>query len=127
MLRDDFFTVLSIDTEGASVKAVLELNPDHAIFKGHFPDMPVVPGVCMMQMVKEIAEISVGETLMLSKADSMKFLSVIDPGVNKVVKIGVSYKAKDAAIDVNASIATEERVCFKFRGIFIKTPYHPIP
>ena len=122
MLKDDFFKVLSIDTEGASVKAVLELNPDHAIFKGHFPDMPVVPGVCMMQMVKEIAEISVGEALMLSQADSMKFLSVIDPGVNKVVRVDLSYKANDVTINVNAILAAEERVCFKFRGT-----YQPIP
>lgn len=122
MLKDDFFKVLSMDTEGTSVTAVLELNPDHTIFKGHFPGTPIVPGVCMMQMVKEIVEMIAEKSLVLSKADSMKFLSVIDPGVNKVVRMDLSYKANDVTINVNAILAAEERVCFKFRGT-----YQPIP
>ena len=28
------------------------LNPQHAIYNGHFPQQPVVPGVCMLQMIK---------------------------------------------------------------------------
>ena len=32
------------------------LNPQHPIYNGHFPQQPVVPGVCMLQMIKECIE-----------------------------------------------------------------------
>lgn len=121
MLNNDFFKVIQVDNDGACLKAELELNPDHEIFTGHFPGTPVVPGVCMMQMVKEIVEMNVGKVLMLSKADSMKFLSVIDPRVNRLVNVDLSFNLVDELIAVTASITSDERVCFKFRGVFITT------
>ena len=119
MLKDDFYKIRQIDTEGDSVKAVLELNAGHHIFKGHFPGTPVVPGVCMMQMVKEMVEMHAGAPVLLSKADSMKFLSVIDPRVNNVVLLVLSLKTTDEAVEVNASLLSGETVCFKFKGRFI--------
>ena len=29
------------------------LNPDHLIYKAHFPGQPVTPGVCILQMIQE--------------------------------------------------------------------------
>lgn len=118
MLKDDFFRVITMDKGSTAINVVLELNHDHNIFKGHFPGTPVVPGVCMMQMVKEIMEINTGKPLLLSNADSMKFLVVVDPLVNKVVKIDISYKTTDETIDVTASLSAEDTVCFKFKGKF---------
>ena len=54
MLQGNFFTINHIHQDENSVKASIELNPVHPIFEGHFPQTPVVPGVCMMQMVKEV-------------------------------------------------------------------------
>lgn len=119
MLKDDFFRIVTLDKGSAAINVVLELNPDHNIFKGHFPGTPVVPGVCMMQMVKEMVEMNTGKSMLLSKADSMKFLVVVDPRVNKVVKIDISYKTTDETIDVNASLSAEGTVCFKFKGRFV--------
>ncbi len=125
MLKDDFFKIITIDKGSAAINVVLELNPDHKIFKGHFPSTPVVPGVCMMQMVKEMVEISTGKSVLLSKADSMKFLVVVDPRVNKVVKIDISYKESDETIDVNASLSAEGTVCLKFKGRFVVRDLQP--
>jgi 3-hydroxyacyl-[acyl-carrier-protein] dehydratase len=119
MLNDDFYRIKTFDESLSGIDVVLELNPDHNIFKGHFPGAPVVPGVCMMKMVKEVMEMKTGELMMLSKADSMKFLSVIDPRVNEIVKIDLSYKMKDATFDVIATLSAEESVCFKFKGRFV--------
>ena len=54
MLKDDFFIFTDLQTEGNIVKTDIELNAAHTIFKGHFPDQPILPGVCMLQMVKEV-------------------------------------------------------------------------
>ncbi|MEO5996789.1 MAG: hypothetical protein ABIN89_08655 [Chitinophagaceae bacterium] len=119
MLSGDFFTISSVEAEGNSAKAVLELKQDHDIFKGHFPGMPVVPGVCMMQMVHEMMEQITDTSLLLLKADLMKFLVVINPLVNKIVDVDLSYKAMDdQSFTVNANLSANGVICFKFKGVF---------
>lgn len=49
MLLDNFYTILSSEQpDETSGTVLLELNPDHAIYQGHFPAHPVVPGVCLL-------------------------------------------------------------------------------
>lgn len=120
MLSGDFFTIIKMDAEEGSAKLVLELNPDHVIFKGHFPGLPVVPGVCMMQMVHEIVEKISGIPMLLSKADQMKFLVAVDPRMNKILQVGISYKMiDDGSMNVSANISMDLVTCFKFKGLFI--------
>lgn len=120
MLSGDFFIVSKMDAEENSAKLVLELNPDHVIFKGHFPGLPVVPGVCMMQMVHEIVEKISGIPMLLSKAEQMKFLVVVDPRMNKILLVDISYKVmEDGTMNVNANISLDIIACFRFKGMFI--------
>lgn len=119
-LQGDFFKVTNIHAESNLVKATVELNPLHQIFEGHFPGLPVVPGVCMMQMVKELVETVTGNKTMLSKADMMKFLVIINPLENRIVDVELKYKANEMdRLEVNASIMVGTAVCFKFKGLFI--------
>src|SRR5688500_12932399 len=90
MLQGSFYTVLDNQSNDSSVNALLELNPDHHIFDGHFPQIPVVPGVCMMQMVKELVEDFTGQRLRLSRADHLKFLTIIDPRRNKLLQVDIA-------------------------------------
>jgi 3-hydroxyacyl-[acyl-carrier-protein] dehydratase len=54
MLQPDFYSFIRIVSNGSSsLEASFLLNPKHAIFAGHFPGQPVVPGVCMLQIIKE--------------------------------------------------------------------------
>lgn len=57
----------------------VRLDPEHFIYKAHFPGEPVTPGVCIMQMVVELLEDASGEKLGLDTAKNIKFLQVIQP------------------------------------------------
>jgi 3-hydroxyacyl-[acyl-carrier-protein] dehydratase len=116
MLLDSLFIVKHYSVEGHEIKAVLELDGDHPIFKGHFPGQPVVPGVCMMQAVKELVERHVKQKLVVVEADNMKFLSVIDPRVNKVINATVSVSDKDSVLSINASMFAESTTFFKLKA-----------
>jgi 3-hydroxyacyl-[acyl-carrier-protein] dehydratase len=119
MLQGNFFTITTIETEISSAKAVIQINPSHEIFVGHFPGTPVVPGVCMMQMVKEILEDVLGKDIQLIKADHIKFLTVINPLQTSTVQLDLKYTITDAgdAITV-ASLLDDKVVYFKFKGLF---------
>ena len=57
MLKDSLYRILNISGENNAIEAIIELDEHHDIFKGHFPGQPVLPGVCMLQITKEILEI----------------------------------------------------------------------
>ena len=118
MLKDDFFTITEMNIEGNSINAILKINENHAIFQGHFPEHPVVPGVCIFQMVKELAELSSIQELQLTKASEIKFLGVIDPNEKKTLQLSLNYEKENEGINVSASLLKETSVCFKFKGIF---------
>ena len=118
MLKDDFFTIIEINKEGNSINAIVEINENHSIFKGHFPEHPVVPGVCIFQMVKEIAELSSGQELQLTKASEIKFLGIIDPNEKKPIRMSLNYEKENEGINFSAILLKDTSVCFKFKGIF---------
>jgi 3-hydroxyacyl-[acyl-carrier-protein] dehydratase len=54
----------------------VRLNPNHEIFAGHFPNNPVLPGVCVLQIVKEILQRSV-----ISKIGYIRYYHPINPNI----------------------------------------------
>ena len=119
MLAGNFFTISNIETAGFEVKARLIINASHKIFDGHFPGQPVVPGVCMMQMVKEIMEQVTGKKTDLIKSSEMKFLAIIDPLQNNNISATLKYAINDNQnMIVSAVLFKDELTHFKFKGVF---------
>ena len=118
MLQGDFFTISSIQKEISSAKLLLELNASHPIFAGHFPGQPVVPGACLLQMVKEVVQVLLGEKIQLAKAHQLKFMSPIDPNKNKDLLADLTYSLTENEITVSATFSCNTTVCFKFSGTF---------
>lgn len=110
-------TTLLIESD--VIKATLELNEKHKIFDGHFPGQPVVPGVCMMQMVKEVTETVLGKELQLTKAAELKFLKIIDPNETRIIQIQLRYDTEeDGVISFVASLFKDSSTYFKIKGSF---------
>ena len=99
--------------------AVARLNPGHLIYRGHFPGNPVVPGVCQIQMVKELVEKSVNRRLRLTFSDNIKFLSMINPSLNPLLEFRMLIKTvSEGRISATVSIVSGSTVFLKFRGEF---------
>lgn len=116
MVLDSLFMVNDFSVKETEINALLVLNESHEIFKGHFPGQPVVPGVCMMQSVKELVERHVEQKLTLVEADNMKFLSVIDPRENKEIEAKISFVKNGSQLSVNASLFAGTVTFFKLKA-----------
>lgn len=117
MFENKLYTLVGLVHEGSKVKSWIHLNPEHEIFKGHFPEKPILPGVCTLQIIKEICEKSTHQTLILAKGDNLKFTSLIVPDAckNLLVEIDIiSFIEKDLKISVLLSHETE--VLFKMKA-----------
>lgn len=120
MLAGDFFYIKIVEQDNGKIDAVLEINAGHKIFDGHFPGQPVVPGVCMLQMVKEILESALGEQTRLANAGQLKFLTVINPTENNLIHAEIKYSlTDDGKMKVSASLLNEGVVYFKMNGVFV--------
>jgi len=124
MLMNDFYTVVKQESGEGSINATIRFNKEHAIFKGHFPGLPIVPGVCMVQLTRELVEQVTTQSLQLNSATSIKFLSVINPDANPEVNIQIMYLLQQHEHVVQATISFESIIFFKFKGAFVKHGYN---
>ena len=120
MLHPDLFTFTDLQAEGDNLTTTIALNEGHPIFKGHFPGQPVLPGVCMMQMIKEITEVYIDKKIRLLKARELKFLSFIDPAEHSSIQMELSVKTINDEIKVDARVLSDTILFFKFSGLFIQ-------
>lgn len=121
MLINQFYTVHNLVHAAGSIEAILHWNKDHDIFKGHFPGQPVVPGVCMLQIIKELMETSLGQEVVLQESSQMKFLQFIDPGSTPAVQMVINFTTgDDGLIKTAASIQKESVVFFRFTGLYVR-------
>ncbi len=119
MLIENLYKLDSFDNDAQKAVASVTLNAQHKIFEGHFPGQPVLPGVCQLQMVKELLERATGKKLFLSEAANCKFLQMIDPTQTNVLVITIDYKIEAEAVTCNAVIKSGDAVYLKMNGKFI--------
>lgn len=118
MLVNDFFTINQLDKEEGKAMAKVTIDKNHNIFEGHFPGQPVVPGVCLTQMVKEVVEELTGDKVMLTKGSNLKFMAVVNPQENADLEMNLTYTKKENVWATSCSTSFGETVAFKFKGEF---------
>lgn len=121
LLKDFYQTTHEESTGDHSLGATLELNASHPIFGGHFPGQPIVPGVCMVQMVKEALEKRLGRPARLTASRNIKFLHVINPLQHGTVALHLDFREGPTgryAVDSRIASPDGQTVFFKMRGTF---------
>jgi 3-hydroxyacyl-[acyl-carrier-protein] dehydratase len=130
MLLKDFYTLVDrtgpIEELSASggyserYRYRIRLNPSHPVYEGHFSGNPVVPGVCQIQIIKELLSLIKGRELFLKQSENVKFLSLMVPVENKIITADINIREKeDGGIQVNVTLTDGEIVFIKFKGLFI--------
>jgi 3-hydroxyacyl-[acyl-carrier-protein] dehydratase len=118
MLLDNFYSVIQSTGNNENVRALITFDREHPIFNGHFPGHPVVPGVCMMQILKEVLARHTGEKLQIASGDNIKFLSIINPDEHAEVEVNVSFSKVGSDYNIQASLLSGVVTFFKFKGTF---------
>lgn len=71
------------------------LNPDHLIYKAHFPGQPVTPGVCILQMLQELLSIQIDKQLYIKNIKNAKFISMMSPVTDNRISVLFSSVTPD--------------------------------
>ena len=118
MLIEGLYTVESFEKEDQTVKARVKLNAAHKVFKGHFPGNPVMPGVCMIQIIKELTEQATDKTLFLSVATNVKFMAIINPEKNDTIELTLIITEEDSIVKVKNTTTFDETLALKLSATF---------
>lgn len=78
-LKDDLYKIIEKREEPGALYYTLLLNAESVIYKAHFPGMPVTPGVCLVQIGRELLEEYTGLRLEVCGMKNVKFVSVVEP------------------------------------------------
>lgn len=118
-LIDRYYKIKSRNGEVFSVS----LLPDFVGYKGHFPNNPVAPGVCNIQMIKELVENIVGKRLFLSNIAKCRFLNIINPLYISDLQINISVVQGENSYTVEATVKdAENKTCIEFKGNLTPMP-----
>ena len=81
-LLNNLYTIVAKDIPDDKISYNIKLDANHFIYQAHFPNEPItpgVPGVCIIQIAKELLEDSLAKRLKIYLVKNVKFLSVISP------------------------------------------------
>ena len=110
-LKNDFYCITSSNETAGGMEYVIRLNPSHIIYQAHFPGNPITPGVCIIEIIKELSEDCLKCALFLQKVAKVKFLRVIDPVNNETIHVSMNIAdADENGYKVTASVFNIECV-----------------
>lgn len=121
MLIKDLYEIKTSEQESTQSNIQILLNKDHAIFKGHFPNHPVMPGVCMLQIIHELTERHIGHPIIMDHAKNVKFKAVINPSIHALLDFQLNISdAAAALITVKCTSKFEETTALQAKIIYKK-------
>ncbi len=118
MLIEGLYKITATENTIEGISAMVHLNKDHAIFKGHFPGNPVMPGVCMIQIIKELTEEATGKNLFLTVSSNIKFMAIINPEKNPDLQIANDITEENGEVKVKNTTSFGETVALKLNATF---------
>lgn len=104
MLKDQLYTVKSSKKDDSRLEYIIQINPEHAIYSGHFPGFPVTPGVVELEIIKELAEGELGKKLRLDTIRNCKFTQILDPTKVGDLDVSITLTSEDSSAKVEAEI-----------------------
>ena len=112
-LLNSLFRVVDRRHEGEQTVFDVELCAEHLIYRAHFPGHPITPGVCVMQMVCELAAEIVGHPVHMTGAKNVKFLAPIIPTATPRVTVRVTVEPTRivAAVEGGEQVMAKLSLC----------------
>jgi len=94
-LQTNFYKIIDRKKTATGIDYTIGFNADHCIYRAHFPNNPITPGVCIIQIIKELSAELLQRNLFLKKVNHVKFLNVINPIQNSETTFSISVSSPE--------------------------------
>jgi len=111
---------------GKRAVAIKNVTMNEAVFQGHFPSRPVMPGVLMLEAMAQVVAVTLlstppllGKTGFYMSADAVKFRKIVEPGDQVVMEIEITKARSRVAqakgvCKVDGQVVCEAEMGFAF-------------
>ena len=114
MLKDTFFTIQSSADAENSRTYHIAVNDLHPIFQAHFAGNPIMPGACVVQLIKELVSDYFGRDCFVCTVRNMKFLHAINPSKSPELSVQLTFtQQEEEQVSVSAVLNNGDKVFVK--------------
>ena len=114
MLKNTFFKIQSSDGLENGCNYRIAINASHSIFQAHFAGNPIMPGACIVQLIKELTSDYFGRAFFVCAIKNMKFLHAVNPLESPEITVQLSFaKIEDERIAVAAVLNDGDKIFSK--------------
>jgi len=108
-----YYTVLSQSALPAAEAVFgVQLCSDSDVYRGHFPGQPIAPGVCNVEMIRELASLMAGRELRFAEIRQCKFVGLIRPeGQELTVRIALTDDR------LTATVSSPDALCISLKAV----------
>lgn len=104
-----YYSILEEKTDIEQAIYKIQLDANHQMYKGHFPDFPLLPGVVQMELIHELFEKTLGKEISLIASKNIKYLGMINPNEHTDLSVKLSWKHTDE-IKLRAEIISLDKL-----------------
>ena len=112
MLVNKFFEIRNITSQDEKTLVEVDINKEHEVFEGHFPGNPVVPGVFLIQMIREVIEELQHKKFRIDKADEIKFMNMVIPQQSSHLTLEIQQRTKSENPFAYSILVTDGQTLF---------------
>ncbi len=97
----------------SSYEALFSLPASAGLFKGHFPQKAIVPGVVLIEALRQAAALALGKKVTIKGIKQVKFKSLVLP--DEIVIIAFNIKDDDGLYAIKATLKSGDELKAKMQ------------
>jgi 3-hydroxymyristoyl/3-hydroxydecanoyl-(acyl carrier protein) dehydratase len=98
-------TISNVERTAAGVRLNLEIAADLPYFRGHFPQVPLLPGVVQLTWAIKLARLHLNISGQFQSLAGIKFMRVIQPG--STVELLLAHQAERNTVEFEYCIESQ--------------------
>ncbi|MGI6232111.1 MAG: hypothetical protein ACOYJF_04575 [Prevotella sp.] len=112
-LENEYYSIIAKEDDHIYQVA---FNPESKIFRGHFPDKPVCPGICSIEIILECCEKTFNKELRLTDIRKCRFTHVATPDATPQVSVDINTSTNPEGCEIRAKMYHDDTVYVDFTG-----------
>lgn len=103
-------------SDDGKFRGVVVFDRDFCGFDGHFEENPIVPGVCLIQLVEIFTQKALKKELRIKDISRMKFKTVLKPG--DTAEFLLSFSIENSSCISSCSVQVEGNTIAQIKILF---------
>lgn len=113
---EKIYSVIETHDDNCGINCLIKIDFSHPVFKGHFPEKAVLPGVMMCDIIRHLISDKLGFQVQLSFAKNIKFSKMIIPSKNNTYNVMVSIVENEKKYNIRAIVSQSDDIYFKINA-----------